>query len=46
MYLLLGAYVVTKELGTNQMVAGVILGVFTNELFRIIRLQLDKENRP
>jgi hypothetical protein len=45
MYLLLGVNVVAKELGASQMMAGVILGVFANELFRIIRLHLDKENR-
>lgn len=46
MYLLLGVYVAAKSLGTSQMVAGVILGVFANELFRIIRVRLDRENNP
>lgn len=43
MYLLLGVYAVTKEIGLNQTMAGVILGVFANEIFRLIRLRLEKE---
>lgn len=44
MYLLLGMYAVTKEVGFNQTMAGVVLGVFANEIFRLIRRQLDNEN--
>jgi hypothetical protein len=43
MYLLLGVYAVAKEVGINQTMAGVILGVFANEIFRFIRLRLEKE---
>jgi len=43
MYLLLGMYAISKEIGINQTLAGVILGVFANEIFRLIRCKLDKE---
>ncbi len=43
MYLLLGTYAISKEIGFNQTIAGVILGVFANEIFRFVRSKLDKE---
>ena len=43
MYLLLGINLAVKEVGISQMMAGVIVGVCANELFRLIRRQLDKE---
>lgn len=46
MYLLLGINFVVQEVGLSQMMASVIIGVCANELLRLIRRQLKRENNP
>ena len=47
MYVLYGVIalvVVVEVVGFDQFLAGIFVGVFANEVFRIIRKQLEKEN--
>lgn len=44
--LLMGGVIVSKTVGFSEFLAGVIVGVIGNELFRIIRTMLDKERKP
>ncbi|ENM5919883.1 hypothetical protein CW613_004063 [Vibrio mimicus] len=48
MYVLYGVgalVVVVKVVGFDQFLAGIFVGVFANEVFRLIRKQLEKENK-
>jgi hypothetical protein len=43
--LVIGISYALEELGSGQLIAGIFIGVASNELFRFIRRGLDKENR-
>lgn len=44
--LLIGIYAVIETVGISEFIAGVIVGVVANEIFRIFREKLEKERKP
>ena len=43
--LVMGAYVVGKTVGVSEFVAGVLVGVIANEIFRFTRVRVERENK-
>ena len=45
LYAYIGVFLVINVVGITEFMAGVIVGVLANEVFRQIRKKLDKENQ-
>lgn len=43
--LVMGAYMVSQKVGFTEFMSGVIFGVIANEVFRLIREQLERERK-
>ena len=46
MYGVLALVAIVEIIGFDEFLAGIFVGVFANEVFRLIRKQLEKENKP
>lgn len=43
--LVMGAYMMSQTVGFTEFMSGVIVGVIANEVFRLIRKQLEHEHK-
>ncbi len=43
--LTMGAYIVGQTIGVNEFIGGVVVGVIANEIFRFIRVHVERENQ-
>jgi len=46
LYGVLSLVAIIEIIGFDEFLAGIFVGVFANEIFRLVRKQLDKENKP